>query len=81
MSDITTAILTVKVGYEIVAEKTKDTATVGANSLSWKLTQEETLVTASGAEIMLNWVLSDGTRGASNKTNVIFTPNHKEEVI
>lgn len=81
VSDITKAILTLKVGDEIITEKDKDAATIGEDSISWKLTQQETLNVASGAEAMLNWVLADGTRGASNKTNIIFVANHKEEVI
>ena len=81
VSDIATALLTIKAGGMIVVTRSLDTATVGENSLSWKLTQSETLLSTDTAQIMLNWVLGDGTRGATPETIVAFTPNHKEEVI
>lgn len=81
VSNITAAVLTIKVGSSIIIEKNLAAATVGNKSLSWKLSQEESLAASGNAEMMLNWVLGDGTRGASKTTSVTFAPNHKEEVI
>ena len=81
VSNIVTAVLTIKNGSTITIEKTLEVATVGENSLSWKLSQEESLAVSGNAEMMINWVLGDGTRGASKTTSVTFAPNHKEEVI
>lgn len=78
---IITAILTIKKGGAIPIKKELATASVGDDSLSWTLTQAETLSVAGSAELMLNWLTQDGTRGASKTTMVSFTPNHIEEVI
>lgn len=80
-ANITTAILTIKKGGAIAIEKDLAAASVGEDSLSWTLTQAETLSVAGAAELMLNWLTQDGTRGASETTMVSFTPNHIEEVI
>ena len=80
-STISKAILTIKKGGEIAIEKALESASVGETSLSWTLTQAETLSVAGAAEIMLNWVTQDGTRGASKAATASFTPNHIEEVI
>lgn len=81
VSDITKAILTIKRSGEIRVERDLTTASVGADKLSWTLTQAETLSVDGNASVMLNWVTQDGTRGASAETSVYFAPNHKEEVI
>lgn len=81
VSDIVTAIMTVKCGSEIVIEKELSSASVGEDTLSWRLTQDETLSAMPNAEVMLNWVVGDGTRGASERLQVVFSPNHIEEVI
>ena len=81
ISDITTAILTIKKDDEIVIEKDLTSATVEESRLLWTLSQSETLSIAGMAEIMLNWVTEDSTRGASEPMQVRFLPNHKEEVI
>lgn len=81
VSDIVEAILTVKKNGTVVIEKDLESASVGEDSLSWTLTQAESLSVSNSAEIMINWKLGDGTRGASKPKNVNFTPNHKEEVI
>lgn len=81
VANIVTAVLTIKRGTNIIIEKNLAAATVGESSLSWKLSQEESLSVSGNAEMMLNWVLVDGTRGASKTTSVTFAPNHKEEVI
>ena len=80
-ASITAAYLTIKKGGEIVIEKDLAAASVGEDSLSWTLTQAETLSVIGAAEIMLNWLLNDGTRGASVQTTASFVPNHIEEVI
>ena len=81
VSDIRTAVLTIKRSGEIKVERDLTTATVGTDKLSWTLTQAETLAVDGNAAIMLNWVTVDGIRGASKETAVRFSPNHKEEVI
>lgn len=81
VSNITAAVLTIKNGSSIIIEEDLSSATVGEKSLSWKLSQEESLAASGNAEMMINWVLVDGTRGASKTTSVTFAPNHKEEVI
>lgn len=81
VSDITKAILTIKRSGEIRVERDLTTASVGADKLSWTLTQAETLSVDGNASVMLNWVTSDGTRGASAETAIYFDTNHKEEVI
>ena len=83
VTDIDVAILTIKRDGAIKIEKQLDTATVDAvkKTISWTLSQAETLSVAGTAEIMLNWLTEDGTRGATKTTQVRFLPNHKEEVI
>lgn len=78
---ITAAYLTIKKGGEVVIEKDLAAASVGEDSLSWTLTQAETLSVTGAAAVMLNWLLNDGTRGASKSTTASFAPNHIEEVI
>ena len=78
ISDLTKAIMTVKKNGEIKIEHDLSAATVENKQLLWTLTQAETLSVAGNAEIMLNWLTEDGTRGASNPTQVRFLPNHKE---
>ena len=83
VTDIDVAILTIKRNGAIKVEKQLDTATVDAEkkTISWTLSQAETLSVAGTAELMLNWLTNDGTRGATHATSVRFLPNHKEEVI
>lgn len=82
VSEITVAILTIKERGTILIELTKSDATVGEDSLSWTLTQEETLLLgAKTATMMLNWKTQDGTRGASEEVFVQGAPNHIREVI
>ena len=81
-SDIVTAILTIKRDDEILLRKELADATVDENSISWKLTQEDTLAVGVGSTtFMCNWVTGDGTRGVSEETSVFFEHNHMEEVI
>lgn len=81
VTDITRAILTVKRGSDILIERDLSSAEIGTKTLSWKLTQEESLSVDGDATVMLNWKLSDGTRGATNKAVLVFTANDKDEVI
>lgn len=81
VSDITVAILTIKSGNNTLT-KTLEDAEIGEDSLSWTLTQEETLaISAEVSSMMLNWKTQDGTRGASAKTTVIMSDNYVREVI
>lgn len=82
VSSIVTAILTIKQRTGIVIKKTLADATVGENSLSWDLSQEETLaIGARGATLMLNWLTADGVRGASKEEAVNGVNNHIREVM
>ena len=82
VSSIVTAILTIKQRTGIVIKKTLADATVGENTLSWTLTQEETLALgAKSGTVMLNWVTSDGTRGIGAKQAIIGGDNDIREVI
>lgn len=82
VSEITVAILTIKErGVNIIELQLSD-ATVGEDSLSWTLTQEETLrLAGKTAAMMLNWKTEDGTRGASEEVRVTGVNNHIREVI
>ena len=81
-SDITVACLTVEQGGEVTIERGLAAALVGEDSLSWVLTQEDTLgLLRSTAQLMCNWKLRDGTRGASRQMTVVVLDNQKDEVI
>lgn len=82
VSEITVAILTIKERGTTLIEKNLADANVGEDSLSWTLSQEETLsIGAKSASMMLNWKLADGTRGASDVVLVTGGDNHIREVI
>jgi len=82
VADITVAILTIKERGVNIIELNLSDATVGEDSLSWTLTQEETLlIGARTATMMLNWKTEDGTRGASEQVFVTGGDNHIREVI
>ena len=81
-ADITTAYLTVKQGSEVVIEKYLSEAEVTEGYISWVLSQEETLSLKRGVvTFMLNWKVTDGTRGASPECRLNVVENHKNEVI
>lgn len=81
-ADMTKAILTIKCMGQIILEKTIADAVVGENSLSWTLTQQETLdIGTRSGKMMLNWLTNSGTRGASAETVILGVTNHKPEVI
>lgn len=82
VSNITTAIMTVKQDGVVVIEKTLSDATADTKALYWTLSQAETLSLKTGlASVMLNWKTNDGTRGASLEEQLNLMPNHKKEVI
>lgn len=82
VSSIVKAVLTIKERGVNIIEKTLSDATVGEDTLSWTLTQEETLaIGVKSASIMLNWLTADGTRGASKEENVNGVNNHIREVL
>ena len=82
VADITVAILTIKERGVNIIELNLSDATVGEDSLSWTLTQEETLrFGTKTATLMLNWKTQDGTRGASEEVFITGAPNHIREVI
>lgn len=81
-ADLTKAILTIKSIRQIILEKTLADAVVGEDSLSWTLTQSETLsIGTRTCKMMLNWLTASGTRGASAETVILGVNNHKREVI
>lgn len=82
VDSITSAILTIKERGVNIIEKDLTDATVGEDTLSWTLTQEETLLIGTRtATMMLNWKTEDGTRGASEQVFVTGGDNHIREVI
>ena len=68
---------------KILFEKTNDVITVEADKLLVPLTQEETLSLGAGSALsmMLNWLTTNGTRGASAEESVMAVNNHIREVI
>ena len=80
-ADLRTAILTIKNQSQTILEKTLADAVVGDDSLSWTLTQQETLTIGTRtAKMMLNWVTHSGKRGASTETTIAGVSNHVKEV-
>ena len=83
-ADFTAAFLTIKdaEGTEVL-RKGLDDAVTGEGSIEWKLSQAETLGLTPGGKysMMLNWVLEDGTRGASYADLLLCDDNHIREVI
>lgn len=79
VADITSAYLTIKATTTI--EKNLTQAIVDSDTISWRLTQAETLSFGESISVMLNWLLSDGTRGASEKTTILIDENYKGEEI
>ena len=83
IQSITTAYFLIKSGSKIIIEKDLSEATTGSNSLSWKLTQEESLLLSAGntVTVMCDWKLADGTRGRSKIESCKVAPAGKGEVI
>lgn len=86
-ADITTAIMTISHGGDILIQKNLTTATVDEDSISWTLSQAETLLLPVPctdripAILMLNWLTADGTRGTSRRVEVWGVKNDINEVI
>ena len=81
-TEINNAYLTIRQGDTEVVEKGIDTATRVTDYISWQLTQEESLKLSTGkAKFMLNWLLNDGTRGASKEYDVKVTDNYVDETM
>ena len=81
-TELEKAILTIKIAGQVILEKTLADAVVGEDSLSWTLTQQETLdIGTRSGKMMLNWLTNSGTRGASAETAIMGVTNHKREVI
>ena len=81
-ADFVSAILTIKHNNRVCLRKELEDATVGESSVSWTLTQEETLLIGIGqAKMMCNWLTNAGVRGASPETVVTGVTNHIAEVI
>ncbi len=84
-STITDSRLSFYTAQETVVEKDLSTAEVSSDSISWTLTQEETLAIQSPGRMTLyaicNWLTSNGTRGVSNSDTVVFKNNPVNEVM
>jgi len=81
-ANITTAYLTVTQDGVTIVERGIDTMSLGNEDIAWTFTQEETLsMKATEIRVMLNWLLQDGTRGASKKAKILVQDNDKAEVI
>lgn len=81
-SDFRACILTIKCNGQILIEKTLADAEIGTDSVSWTLSQSETLSLGTRVgKMMCNWVTQDGTRGASEITTIRGDTNHIAGVI
>lgn len=81
-AELEKAILTIKIAGQVIIEKTLADAVAEEDSLSWTLTQEETLsIGTRSGKMMLNWLTHRGKRGASKETTIAGIQNHVKEVI
>lgn len=82
VSDIDVAYLTVIQNGKTILTKQLSDGTVGENTLSWQLSQEDTLkLSCWSAVIYCDWRLNSGIRGASNPFTVGVSNSGKTEVI
>lgn len=85
VSTIISAYLIVRNKKTVVMEKSLTDATVDttAKSISWTLTQAETLSLKEFQEygLFCSWLLADGTRGEGKSKTVMICPTGKDEVI
>lgn len=67
VGDIVKAVLTIKQDRRTIIEKSIEDATVSTNSVSWVLSQKDTLLLREkkDAHIMCDWKLNSGLRGRS----------------
>ena len=81
-TDIVSAFLTIKMSGTIVLKKDLTSATVTDTTISWMLSQEESLALGIGdAEMMLNWLDTNGVHGVGKTVSIRITPNHITEVM
>ena len=86
VDSITAAYLCFKDKSNVVLEKDISAAIRDQDSLSWKLTQEESFLVGQSnrkrtVDVMCDWKLADGTRGRSEVMMCMIEPPGKEEVI
>ena len=84
VSEISAAILTIHDRGSDIIRKTLEDAVVNVtdNTLSWTLTQTESLsIGVKDCKMMLNWKTETGTRGTSEEVTVTGAPNHIREVM
>ena len=80
--EIEIAVMTIERAGQIIFEKDMISAIIGEKSLSWKLSQAETLGIGVGfAELALNWMDIHGTRGTGKPLRVSFVRNPISEVM
>lgn len=81
--DLTRAVLTIQQLGRTIVERDLTSATLNSDSVSWTLTQEETLLfsASNDAEILVNWLDNNGTRGVSVKSRCKFIRNSINEVM
>lgn len=85
-ADLVYALLTIEYCGRIVLQKTLEDADVGEKSLSWRLSQEETLSlpdidSKRKAHMMVNWLSDEQIRGASKRVEICKAPNDVKRVI
>ena len=81
VADISVAKFTIKQNGRIAITKDLSDAVVGTSTITWVLSQSETLGLNLGeAEFMINFV-ANGERGTSTKSLILVESNHIEEVI
>lgn len=81
VEDITSASLTIE-QCGLLIDKPLSEALKEDNCLIWRLEQAETLSLGTGrASMQVNWLLEDGTRGASKELALAIKNNQKDEVM
>lgn len=80
-STITSAKLTIQQKKTVTLTKELSDATVSGNTISFRLSQAETLAIGGFADIWLNWLTSDGVRGVAKKLETNFVYNPLNEVM
>ena len=82
VSDFVAGILSIQNGANTI-EKDIDSATVDAenNIITWTLTQAETFAFGDSVEVQMNFLLEDGTRGATKIATYWIADNLKKEII
>lgn len=82
-TDITVAVFTASQNGTVLVEKDLSDAVADSTSISWLLSQVDTLKLDADvpAKLMLNWKIADGTRGASKVTIASVQENDVSEVI